>query len=73
MPWTGQISSGLLLAALHWCQMWLKSGSGERIPNLLRAMVCLKTTANLTLNSPATRRIGSAGQAVGFQEIKINE
>ena len=30
-----------------------------------------ETTANLTLNSPATRRIGSAGQAVGFQEIKL--
>jgi len=30
-----------------------------------------ETTANLTLNTPATRRIGSAGKAVGFQEVKL--
>jgi long-chain acyl-CoA synthetase len=30
-----------------------------------------ETTANLTLNTPSTRRIGSAGKAVGFQEVKL--
>ncbi len=30
-----------------------------------------ETTANLTLNAPSTRRIGSAGKAVGFQEVKL--
>jgi long-chain acyl-CoA synthetase len=30
-----------------------------------------ETTANLTLNTPSTRKIGSAGKAVGFQEVKL--
>ncbi|MDG1662529.1 MAG: AMP-binding protein [Pseudomonadales bacterium] len=30
-----------------------------------------ETTANLTLNVPSTRRIGSVGKPVGFQEIKL--
>jgi long-chain acyl-CoA synthetase len=30
-----------------------------------------ETTANLTLNVPSTRRIGSVGKALGFQEIKL--
>jgi long-chain acyl-CoA synthetase len=30
-----------------------------------------ETTANLTLNTPSTRRIGSVGKAVGFQEVKL--
>jgi long-chain acyl-CoA synthetase len=30
-----------------------------------------ETTANLTLNTPSTRRIGSAGKALGFQEVKL--
>ena len=30
-----------------------------------------ETTANLTLNTLSTRRIGSAGRAVGFQEVKL--
>ena len=30
-----------------------------------------ETTANLTLNTPSTRCIGSAGKAVGFQEVKL--
>ena len=30
-----------------------------------------ETTANLSLNVPSSRRIGSVGQAMGFQEIKL--
>ena len=30
-----------------------------------------ETTANLTLNVPSTRRIGSVGKPLGFQEIKL--
>jgi len=30
-----------------------------------------ETTANLTLNVPSTRRIGSVGKPVGFQEVKL--
>lgn len=30
-----------------------------------------ETTANLTINMPTTRRIGTTGQAMGFQEIKL--
>jgi long-chain acyl-CoA synthetase len=30
-----------------------------------------ETTANLTLNMPSTRRIGSVGKPMGFQEIKL--
>ncbi|MEH6550144.1 MAG: AMP-binding protein [Pseudomonadales bacterium] len=30
-----------------------------------------ETTANLTLNVPSTRRIGSVGKPMGFQEIKL--
>lgn len=30
-----------------------------------------ETTANLTLNTLSTRRIGSAGRALGFQEVKL--
>ncbi|WP_373096981.1 AMP-binding protein [Zhongshania sp.] len=38
---------------------------------LLEGYGLSETTATLTLNVPSTRRIGSVGQAMGFQEVKL--
>lgn len=70
--------------ALDWSNLkWTIAGGAALVPDvakewerrtgskLIEGYGLSETTANLTLNSPATRRIGSAGQAVGFQEIKL--
>jgi long-chain acyl-CoA synthetase len=70
--------------AVDWSNLkWTIAGGAALVPDvaeewewrtdskLIEGYGLSETTANLTLNSPATRRIGSAGQAVGFQEIKL--
>lgn len=70
--------------ALDWSNLkWTIAGGAALVPDaakewerrtdskLIEGYGLSETTANLTLNSPATRRIGSAGQAMGFQEIKL--
>ena len=70
--------------AVDWSNLkWTIAGGAALVPDvakewerrtdskLIEGYGLSETTANLTLNFPATRRIGSAGQAVGFQEIKL--
>jgi len=70
--------------AVDWSNLkWTIAGGAALVPNvakewerrtdskLIEGYGLSETTANLTLNSPAARRIGSSGQAVGFQEIKL--
>lgn len=70
--------------AVDWSNLkWTIAGGAALVPDvaeewewrtdskLIEGYGLSETTANLTLNSPATRRIGSAGQAVGYQEIKL--
>jgi long-chain acyl-CoA synthetase len=70
--------------AVDWSNLkWTIAGGAALVPDvaeewewrtdskLIEGYGLSETTASLTLKSPATRRIGSAGQAVGFQEIKL--
>ena len=69
---------------VNWSNLrWTIAGGAALVPDvahewerrtdskLIEGYGLSETTANLTLNVPSTRRIGSVGKAVGFQEIKL--
>ena len=69
---------------VNWSNLrWTIAGGAALVPDvahewerrtdskLIEGYGLSETTANLTLNVPSTRRIGSVGKPVGFQEIKL--
>jgi long-chain acyl-CoA synthetase len=69
---------------VNWSNLrWTIAGGAALVPDvahewerrtdskLIEGYGLSETTANLTLNVPSTRRIGSVGRPVGFQEIKL--
>jgi long-chain acyl-CoA synthetase len=64
LKWT--IAGGAALV-LNVAQEWERRTDSK----LIEGYGLSETTANLTLNTPSTRRIGSVGKALGFQEVKL--